>query len=96
MGVDAWLFCSDCNVESECLGRAHNFNDGLMNKIINDHSVFENFIMTKKRFVKTIQKDLFSDIVMFDFFEEIDDFYLEHKNHTIWLINDFFENGETK
>lgn len=88
MGIDAFMFCKTCNYTSECLGRAYQFKEELINKKL-DKEIMEELEMIMKRFEISLRKTIYNDNFLTNYHSDLMEFWQQHREHDIWLINDF-------
>lgn len=91
MGIDAFLFCMTCDKQSDCIGRAYNYLETIMNKQLSKE-LMEGLILIHKRFEMSLKQiDFFNNSYSLEFHDDIIEFFKEHLDHKVFLLNDFSE-----
>lgn len=96
MGVDCRLWCQDCN-DTHPLGRAYAFNQDFMNRKLPAKEIYDKLSLLAKRFVLSLRESgLYAKDYDYDWNDDLLEFLKGHKEHDVWLINDFFDDPSWK
>lgn len=88
MGNDVRLWCKDCNVKSEILGRAHQFfKKEAWDKPISEIEIAA-FRYNWERFTASCERLIFKTG---DQFGDLFDFFDYHNGHIIYAMTDYYE-----
>lgn len=92
METDSELYCMKCQIGIG-IGRTHNYKEELMNKKIEKETIDKMILLLHKINSKLYQL-IWNENYDHYFFQDGRYFLVEHREHEVWLIDDFFEEKE--
>jgi len=86
IGNEAKIWCRTCNQEED-LGRAYIYQDEVHNRKLT-HKEIDDLLLAYKRF------EMSTEWFFTDHPCDTKLFLTEHRNHNVWLVTDYFHEGD--